>query len=166
MSEQLFDYFDDILRQYFGTEPGTRPRIRRADFDTYLTDDVRLHVLQGREAALQWSHRDASGPVDITARHVVVTEHGLLYAAELQVPVRSDTPPATTWQHRYYLATPHAVFDQIVDRVHDAPPPRESVAAVDCRLDRDLTSMWQFEGALRRLLDDYPVLELELSGAQ
>ena len=149
----MIDYFGAMLRDCLDTGP----RIGRPDFPALLTDDVRLHALAGRVAAAEWGRTEAHAPVTVTATHIVATEHGLLYAAML-----------TSAHHEpwHYLAVPHALFDRIADRVHDAPPPSGSAAAVDCRLDHDLTSMWQFEAALRRMLDDYPAFELELSGAQ
>jgi hypothetical protein len=151
------DYFGAMLRDCLDIGSRSAPHIARSDFPELITDDVRLHVLQGRVAATEWGRAEAHAPVTAIATHVLATEHGLVYAATLCTPHRDP------W---HYLATPHALFDRIADRVHDAPPPSGSVAAVDCRLDHDMTSMWQFEAALRRMLDDYPVLELELAGAQ
>lgn len=154
MTDRYFDYFGAMLRDCL---PDEGPPIPRSDFPALITDDVRLHVLAGHVAAAEWGHTEAHGPVTVTATHVVATGHGLLYAAILTVPHHGP------W---HYLAVPHTLFDQIADRMHDAPPPSGSAAAVDCRLDHDLTSMWQFEAALRRMLDDYPAFELELSGVQ
>ena len=149
----MIDYFGAMLRDCLDIGP----RIGRPDFPALLTDDVRLHALAGRVAAAELGRTEAHAPVTVTATHLVATEHGLLYAATL-----------TSAHHEpwHYLAVPHALFERIADGVHDAPPPSGSAAAVDCRLDHDLTSMWQFEAALRRMLDDYPAFELELSGAQ
>jgi len=147
------DYFGAMLRDFL---PAGAP-LPRADFPRLLTDDVRLHVLAGRIAAAEWGRAETHAPVAVTATHVIVTEHGLLVAAAVTTPDRDGT--------RHYLATPHSLFDEIADRMHDAAAPA-GCAAADCRLDHDLTSMWQFEAALRRMLEDYPVLELELSGAQ
>lgn len=150
------DYFGTMLRDCLDVGSRSSPQITRSRFPELITDDVRLHVLAGRMAAAEWGRLEAHAPVKVTATHIVATEHGLLYAAMLTAP-RHDP-----W---HYLAVPHTLFDRIADRVHDAPP-SGAVAAVDCRLDHDLTSMWQFEAALRRMLDDYPAFELELSGAQ
>lgn len=157
MTEQFFDYFGGVLRECLDTGLAASPRINRSEFAAFLTDDVRLHVCQGRAAAGEWGAAEAHAPVTVTATHVIVTTHGLIYAATLSTPHRDP------W---HYLALPHVLFDSVADRVHDAPPSRGAVAAVDCRLDHDLSSMWQFEGALRRMLDDYPVLELALAGDQ
>lgn len=154
MTDRYFDYFGAILRDCL---PNEGPPIPRSDFPALITDDVRLHVLAGRVAAAEWGYTEAHAPVTVTATHIVATEHGLLYAAML------TSPHHDPW---HYLAVPHTLFDQIADRVHDVPPQAGSAAAVDCRLDHDLNSMWQFEAALRRMLDDYPAFELELSGAQ
>lgn len=151
------DYFGAMLRDCLDVGSHSGPRIARADFPALITDDVRLHVLAGRTAAAEWGRTEAHGPARVTATHILATEHGLLVAAILTSPVHDP------W---HYLAVPHTLFDRIADHVHDAPPPTGSVAAVDCRLDHDLTSMWQFEAALRRMLDDYPALEFELAGDQ
>ncbi|MBJ7464584.1 MAG: hypothetical protein JHD38_13195 [Mycolicibacterium sp.] len=151
------DYFGTMLRDCLDVGSRSSPQIARSQFPALLTDDVRLHVLAGRVAAAEWGHTEAHAPVRVTATHIVATEHGLLYAAMLTAPHHDP------W---HYLAVPHTLFDRIADRLHDAPPPSGAVAAVDCRLDHDLTSMWQFEAALRRMLDDYPAFELELSGDQ
>lgn len=149
----MADYFTTLLGDCLGKP---HPRITRSEFPALLTDDVRLHVLQSRAAAAEWGVSETHRPVRVTAAHVIATGHGLLVAATLTAP-RHDP-----W---LYLAVPHSLFDPVADRVHDDPPPG-SPAAVDCRLDHDLTSMWQFEAALRRMLDDYPAFELELSGVQ
>ncbi|MGB5112476.1 MAG: hypothetical protein WBO08_13025 [Mycobacterium sp.] len=153
----MADYFGAMVRDCLDIGSRSSPRIARSDFPALLTDDVRLHVVAGRVAAAEWGRAEAHAPVNVTVTHVLATEHGLVYMATLSTPHRDP------W---HYLAAPHTLFDRIADRVHDAPPPTGSVAAVDCRLDHDLTSIWQFEAALRRMLDDYPVLELELAGAQ
>lgn len=151
------DYFGTMLRDCLDIGSRSSPQIARSQFSTLITDDVRLHVLAGRVAAAEWGRAETHAPVTVTATHVLATEHGLVYAATLSAPHRDPC---------HYLAAPHTLFDRVADRVHDAPPPAGSVAAVDCRLDHDLTSMWQFEAALRRMLDDYPVLELERAGVQ
>ncbi len=151
------DYFGTMLRDCLDVGSRSSPQIARSDFPALLTDDVRLHVVAGRVAAAEWAHAEAHAPVIVTATHIVATEHGLLYAAVVA------TPHGDPW---HYLAVPRSLFDRVADRVHDGPPAGGSVAAVDCRLNHDLTSMWQFESALRRMLDDYPAFELELSGVQ
>jgi hypothetical protein len=153
----MTDYFSTMLRDCLDIGSRSSPQIARSEFSALLTDDVRLHVLASGVAAAEWGRAETHAPVTVAASHVLATEHGLVYAATLSAPHRDP------W---HYLAAPYTLFDRIADRVHDAPPPTGSVAAVDCRLDHDLTSMWQFEAALRRMLDDYPVFELELAGVQ
>lgn len=153
MSDYFSDYFGALLHDCLQAPTAA---VHRTDFADLLTDDVRLHALQCGRAADEWARAEGHTPMTITATHIVATEYGLIYAAVLAAP------GCTT---RHYLATPHRLFDRIADRVHDAPPVL-GAAAVDCRLDHDLTSMWQFESGLRRLLDDYPLLELELAGDQ
>ncbi|MEH3131288.1 MAG: hypothetical protein PGN27_15160 [Mycolicibacterium neoaurum] len=149
----MADYFTALLSDCLGED---YPLITRSEFPALLTDDVRLHVLQSRAAAAEWAVSETHRPVRVAAAHVIATGHGLLVAATLTAPHHDP------W---HYLAVPHSLFDTVADRVHDDPPPG-SPAAVDCRLNHDLSSMWQFEAALRRMLDDYPAFELELAGDQ
>ena len=51
MSDRLFDYFGELLRSCLDTDLSTAPQIGTGDFARFLTDDVRLHVLQSRLAA-------------------------------------------------------------------------------------------------------------------
>lgn len=154
MSDRLFDYFGELLRSCLDTDLSTAPQIGTGDFARFLTDDVRLHILQSRLAAAEWGAREGTGPVDVVTTHVVITRHGLLHAAAVAVP-----------QPRYYLAAPRALLDLMADHVAADPPPAGSAAAVDCRLDHDLASIWQFESALRHRLDTDPVLQVQLAPA-
>ncbi len=154
MSDRLFDYFGEMLRSCLDTDLGSSPVIGTGEFTRFLTDDVRLHVLQGRLAAAEWGAGEAHHPVPVTATHIVITEHGLLYVAVVEGP-----------HPGYYLAAPSALLDAVADHVAASPPPSGSVAAVDCRLDHDLSSIWQFESALRHRLDTDPVLQVQLTPA-
>ncbi|QNJ93582.1 hypothetical protein HZU40_04395 [Mycolicibacterium fluoranthenivorans] len=154
MSDQLFDYFGEMLRACLDTDLSSSPQIGADEFARFLTDDVRLHVLQGRLAATEWGLAEGRGPVHVAATHIVITEHGLLYAAVVTLP-----------QPRHYLAAPRTLLDWVADHVAASPPPSGSAAAVDCRLDHDLASIWQFESALRHRLDTDPVLQVQLAPA-
>lgn len=154
MTEQFFDYFGGMLRECLDAGIASSPRIDRSEFPKFLTDDVRLHVQQGRVAAGEWGATEAHAPVTVSATHVIVTAHGLVYAAALAVPHQDRA-----W---HYLAVPHILFESVADHMATEPPPA-ALAAVDCRLDHDLASMWQFEGALRRMLDDHPAVRVELT---
>ncbi|MGB8406186.1 MAG: hypothetical protein WCE30_19175 [Mycobacterium sp.] len=154
MSDRLFDYLGEMLCGSLDTDLASARVIGARDFTRFLTDDVRLHVIQGRLAAAEWGTAESRGPVRVTVTHLVVTEHGLLYAAE----VGGRNPG-------YYLAAPRALLEPVADHIADSPPPSGAGAAVDCRLDHDLASMWQFESALRHRLDSDPIIRVQLTDA-
>ncbi|MHA3024667.1 hypothetical protein ACXPWS_30860 [Mycobacterium sp. BMJ-28] len=155
MSDRMFDYLGEMLSSCLNPDLASSPRIGAAEFVKFFTDDVRLHAMQGRLAATEWAAAETRArPVHVTATHIVITEHGLLYAAVVALP-----------QPRYYLAAPRALLDTIADHIADSPPPSGCATAVDCRLDHDLASIWQFESVLRHRLDTDPVLQVQLTPA-
>jgi hypothetical protein len=105
-------------------------------------------------AAEEWGTAERHGSVRVLATHIVITEHGLLYAAEVGGP-----------NPGYYLAVPRALLEPVADHIADSPPPSGTAAAVDCRLDHDLASIWQFESALRHRLESDPVIRVQLTSA-
>ena len=155
----MVDFFDEVLRQYFGSGIGWYARIRWADVERLLCDDTRRRLGHIRLAAMEWGRAETgrvagsagAGDVAITEESLLVTPHGLVYVAGL-----NGRPPRPL----YYLATPSALFEHIVDRVGVTPLPPGSAAAVDDRLGDDLTFTWPLDAALRRMLDAYPVLRL------
>lgn len=155
MIDRWLDYVGGTLGACLDCDPRSSPRIGPADFTRFLTDDVRLHALQGRVAAEEWGTAEThERPARVLSTHLVVTEHGLVFAAAVEHP-----------HPLYYLAVPRTLLDSVADRIADCPPPAGAVAAVDCRLDHDLASMWQFEKALRERLGTDPVLRVQLTPA-
>lgn len=153
--DRWFDYVGATLCACLDCDPRSSPRIGPADYTRFLTDDVRLHALQSRLAAAEWGVEEThERPVQVVTTHLVITEHGLLFGAAVAGP-----------QPLYYLAAPRSLLDTVADHVADCPPPAGAVAAVDCRLDHDLASIWQFEKALRERLDTDPVVRVQLTPA-
>lgn len=154
MSDRLFNYLGEMLRGSLDADLASARAIGADEFTRFLTDDVRLHVLQGQLAAAEWGIAERHGPVRVTATHIVITEHGLLYAAEVGGP-----------HPGCYLAVPRALLEPVADHIVESPPPAGAAAAVDCRLDHDFASIWQFESALRHRLEADPVIRVQLTGA-
>ncbi len=154
MSDRLFNYVGEILRGCLDVDLAAARVIEADDFAKFLTDDVRLHVISGHLAAAEWGAAEHRHSVPVTDTHIIVTQHGLLYAAE----IGSANPG-------YYLAVPRSLLDPIADHIADSPPPAGTPIAMDCRLDHDLASIWQFESALRHRLESDPVIRVRLTPA-
>ncbi|WP_020101528.1 hypothetical protein [Mycobacterium sp. 360MFTsu5.1] len=154
MSDRLFNYIGEMLCGSLDADLASARVLAPGDFTKFLTDDVRLHVIQGRLAAEEWGTAEHHGPVRVLATHIIITEHGLLYAAEVGGP-----------NPGYYLAAPRTLLEPVADHIADNPPPSGTAAAVDCRLDHDLASIWQFESALRHRLESDPVIRVQLTSA-
>ncbi|MDR3664089.1 MAG: glucose-6-phosphate dehydrogenase [Mycobacterium sp.] len=154
MSDRLFNYVGEILCGCLDVDLASAAMIGAEDFAKFLTDDVRLHVIRGHAAAAEWGIAEHHGPVQVTATHLVITEHGLVFAAEVGGPNPS-----------YYLAAPRALLEPVADHIADSRPLLGAAAAVDCRMGHDLASIWQFEHALRHRLDADPVIRVQLIGA-
>ncbi|MBD0322934.1 MAG: glucose-6-phosphate dehydrogenase [Aldersonia sp.] len=154
-SDRLFDFVDEILQRYFGPEYTSAAPMGREDVERLLTDDTRRRVEQARHAAVEWGRTEITGEVVIASDRLVITSHGLLYAAGMSAP----------GAHRplYYLATPLALFESIVERVDATSLRQGSVAAVDDRFGHDLTYPWPLDTALRQMLDTHQALHLDLS---
>lgn len=167
MNQRPFDFFDEVLRRYFGSTAVLCPQMRRDDVEKLLSDDAEWRLLHGRRAAIDWGHREGVD-VDITSERLLVTDHGLLYAARLSAPARTSSPGAIfagpARRPMYYLATPRALFEPIVDRARVTPLRPGSAAAVDDRLGRDLLFSWPLDGGLRRILGEEPILRMESVG--
>lgn len=179
MSERIIGFLDKVLRRYFGPEFGSCPRMRRADLERLLTDDAIRRLVRARQTAMDWGNSEIIGNVQITSERLLITPRGLLYAAALSGPVRGTRPPTPRLFHEptdaaglsasphwslYYLGTPRALFEPIVDRAAVTLLPPGSAAAVDSRLGRDLVFPWPLDTALRRTLDAHQVLRLDLTG--
>jgi hypothetical protein len=158
MSERLFDFFGEVFARYFGYAVASYPRLRRIDVETLLSDDTHRRVTQGRRAAVEWGGGEHIGNVVITSERLLITDRGLMYTAELNAPMRDRR---TVERPLYYIATPPALFESIVDRVADTSLLPGSVAAVDNRLGRELLFPCPLDVALRRLLDAQAVLRME-----
>lgn len=154
MSDRLFNYVGEMLRGCLDVDLASARVIGAGDFAKFLTDDVRLHVVSGHLAAAEWGTADRHRSVPVTDTHIIVTEHGLLYAAEVGGP-----------NPGFYLAVPRSLLEPIADHIADSPPPAGTPIAIDCRLDHDLASIWQFESALRHQLESDPVIRVQLTPA-
>ena len=152
----MLTFLDEVLLRYFGPEFSSSPRMPHADLEKLLTDDAQRRLEHARLAALEWANAEVHGDVEITSERWVVTPRGLLYAAGLS--------GAGSHRSLYYLATPPAMFEPLVDRTAASHLDEGSAAAVDSRLNRDLAFPWPLDAALRRTLDAHEVLHLDLTG--
>jgi len=155
-SDPLLDFVDEVLQRYFGPEYSSGAPMGREDVERLLTDDTRRRVEEARTAAVEWGRTEITGEVAIASDRLVITSHGLVYAAGMSAP----------GAHRplYYLATPPALFESIVERVDVASLRPGAVAAVDDRFGHDLTYPWPLDTGLRQMLDAHQALHLDLSG--
>lgn len=153
MSEQLYDYFGEMFQRYFRPAVSTYPGMGRALVHSLLTltDDVPDRLAQTRRAAMTWGEAEIPN-AKITSELFVITQHGLMYAAELNESRRA----------LYYLATPPTLFDPFVDQVDTAKLRGGAVVVVDNRFGRDLASAHPMDAALRRILDEYLALRVDL----
>jgi hypothetical protein len=153
MSEQLHDFFGEIFHRYFRPAIDVYPRMGGALVESLLTltDDVPDKLAQTRCAALAWGTAETPN-ARITSELFVITQHGLMYAARLN-----------EWRRAlYYLATPRALFDPLVDQVETAELREGAVVLVDSRLGRDLSSAHPMDAALRRILNEHLALRVDL----
>ena len=140
--------------------------MRRPDLERLLTDDGQRRLNRARMAAADWGR--AAGKACVTADCLLITPRGLLYAAALRgraqrvpLPIPAPRQPGGYPPALYYLATPPALFEPVVERLAAAQPlPAESVA-VDSQFGRDLVFTWPLDGVLQRTLDAHEVLRLE-----
>lgn len=154
-SEPSFEFLDEFLQYYFGSEVGSCPSMRPEDVEKLLADDTRRRVAQVRIAAVEWGNTEIDGDVVIASDHLVITPYGVLYAAGL----------IGAGERLHYFATPPTLFQPIADRVGAMSMAPRSAAAVDTRLGHELTFPWPIDADLRRLLDAHSVLRLELTGS-
>ena len=153
MSEQRYDFFGEIFQGYFRSAIGAYPHMGGALVDRLLalTDDVPDRLAETRRAAMAWGKAETSN-AGLTSELFVITQHGLMYAAELSESRRA----------LYYLATPHGLFDPFVDQVETAELRDGEVVVVDSRFGRDLASARPMDAALRRILDQHIALRVDL----
>jgi hypothetical protein len=160
MGERLFDFFDEILQRCFGSGGGSYPRIHRDAVERLLSDDTHGRLAQGRLAAVEWGSSETTGTAAVISERLLITHHGLVYAACLTAPARGRF----SRRPLYYLAAPPSLFESVVDRFGAIPLLPVSAAAVDSRLGHDLLYPWPLDAALRRTLDSHPVLRMEPTG--
>jgi hypothetical protein len=153
MSEQRYDFFGEIFQRYFGPAIGAYPQMGGALVERLLTltDDVPDRLAETRRAAMAWGKAETSN-ARITSELFVITQHGLIYAAELSESRRA----------LYYLATPPGLFDPFVDHVETAELRDGEVVVVDSGFGRDLGTARPMDAALRRILDEHVALRVDL----
>jgi Luciferase-like monooxygenase/Glucose-6-phosphate dehydrogenase, NAD binding domain len=153
MSEQLYDFFGEILQRYFRPAIDAYPPMGGTLVERLLTlsDDVPGRLAQTRRAAMAWGKAETPN-ARITSEVFVITQHGLMYAVGFNESRRA----------LYYLATPSALFDPFVDQFDTAELPEGAVGVVDSRLGRDLASAHPMDAALRRILDEHLALRVDL----
>jgi Glucose-6-phosphate dehydrogenase, NAD binding domain len=153
MSEQLYDFFGEILQRYFRAAVDACPPMRGTLVERLLTltDDVPARLAQTRRAAMVCGRAETPN-ARIASELFVITQHGLMYAAGFNESRRA----------LYYLATPPALFDPFVDQFDTAELPEGAVGVVDSRLGRDLASAHPMDVALRRILDEHVALRVDL----
>ncbi|GAB5901530.1 glucose-6-phosphate dehydrogenase [Mycolicibacterium mageritense] len=153
MNDQAYDFFGDVFQRYFRPEVDVYPRVGRALVHRLLTstDDVQDRVAEARHAALVWSRSEAGGS-GMTSECFVITQCGLMYAANFDDRAH----------HMHYLATPAGLFDAFVDQVEGVALHPGEVVAVDRRCCHDLETAHPMDAALRRILDEYETLRVDL----
>jgi hypothetical protein len=153
MSEQPYDFFGEIFRRYFRPAIDTYPRMGGALVDRLfrLSDHIPDRLAPTRCAAIAWGKAETPN-ARITSELIVITQHGLMYAAGLNESQR----------RLYYLATPPALFDPLVHQVDTADLHEGAVVVVDSRFGRDLASAHPMDAALRRILDEHLALRVDL----
>ena len=154
MSEQLYDFFGEVLQRYFRPVIDTYPPLHDGLVEKMfrLTDAVQDPLEQSRRAAVVWGHAEVDN-ARFATELFVITQQGLIYAAELNNARRS----------LYYLATPPSLFDPFVDQVRSAELRNGAVVVVDNRFGRDLATARPMDAALRRILDEHWALRVDLS---
>ncbi|MBW8711911.1 MAG: glucose-6-phosphate dehydrogenase [Mycobacterium sp.] len=153
MSERRYDFFGEIFQRYFRPAIGAYPQMGGALVERLLTltDDVPDRLAQTRRAAMAWGKAETPS-AGITSELFVITQHGLMYAAEFNESRRA----------LYYLATPLVLFDPFVDQIDTTELRGGEVAVVDSGFGRDLASAHPMDAALRRILDEHVALRVDL----
>ena len=153
MSEQRYDLFGEVFQRYFRLAIGAYPQTCGPLVERLftLTDDVPDRLAETRRAAMAWGKAETSN-ARITSELFVITQHGLMYAAELSESRRA----------LYYLATPPGLFDPFVDQADTAELRAGEVVVVDSGFGRDLASAHPMDAALRRILDEHLALRVDL----
>lgn len=153
--DPLFDFIDEILRGHFGPGYSSDTTTDRRHVEQLLTDDTRRRVEESRAAAVEWGRAEVAGEVVIASDRLVITSHGLVYAAGMS--------SSGGHQPLYYLATPVELFESMVERVDATSLQRGSMAAVDDRFGHELSFPWPLDTGLRHMLDAHHALHLDLA---
>ncbi|TSD98117.1 glucose-6-phosphate dehydrogenase [Skermania sp. ID1734] len=156
MSDLLRDCVNQIFDRYFG--PGiaaTSPRMSRPQTRRMVADDAPERMAEAHRAALDFSRAEAVRNAEIALEYLFVTPHGLLYAAGL----KGKQPP----RRLYYFATPPPLFDSIVEQIGGSQLAGRSILAVDKRFGHDLVFPLPMDTGFRRILDDHPVIQVDLT---
>lgn len=156
MNDQPYDLFGDVFRRYFTRAVDAYPHVGRRLVHRLMTssDDVQDRVAEARHAALVWSRAESAG-TGMTSECFVITQCGLMYAANFD-----DA------SHRlHYLATPSGLFDPFIDQVEDTTLQSGEIVAVDRRCSHDLEAAHPMDAALRRILDEYETLRVDVRAA-
>lgn len=156
MAQQRYDFFGDVFARYFSPAIDRYPSTAGTLVHRLLacTDDVQDRLASARLAAAVWGEEELGrfGPVHPAAELFVFTQCGLMYGARF----------ADARHGLYYLATPHPVFDELVDQIEHTPLSRGTTVAVDRRCSHDLESAHPMDAALRRILDDHEALRVDV----
>jgi hypothetical protein len=154
MSAQLDDFFGEAFQRYFRPGIDACPQLDGGHVEKMftLTDAVQDPLEQGRRAALAWGDTE-DAHARLAAELFVITQQGLLYAAEL----------SNSRRELYYLATPPALFDPFVDQFETADLREGAVVAVDSRCGSELACARPMDAELRRILDEHWALRVDLS---
>ncbi|MCV7319341.1 hypothetical protein [Mycolicibacterium confluentis] len=154
MTKKLYDFFGEVFQRYFRPAADAYPTLGGGPVERMfrLTDAVQDPLEQSRRQATAWGRTEARDSRFATELFVI-TQQGLIYAAELNSPRRA----------LYYLAVPPALFDPFVDQVETAELRESAVAVVDSRFGRDLAAARPMDAALRRILDEHWALRVDLT---
>lgn len=155
MMEQLHDFFGEVFARHFRPAMDMYPRwgVGVVERMFMLTDAVQDPLEQSRHGAMEWGGTEIPN-ARITEEFFVITQHGLMYAAEVNGAHRA----------LHYLATPPALFDPFVDHAETSELREGEVVVVDSRFGRDLASAHPMDAALRRILDEHLALRVNLPG--
>ncbi|MUL85702.1 MULTISPECIES: glucose-6-phosphate dehydrogenase [unclassified Mycolicibacterium] len=156
MAQQRDDFFGDVFARYFRPAIDQYPSTAGTLVHRLIacTDDVQDRLAQARLAAAVWGEEELGhfGPVHPSSELFVFTQCGLMYGARF----------ADAHHGFYYLATPHTMFDALVDQIEHTPLRLGTVVAVDRRCSHDLASAHPMDAALRRILDEHEALRVDV----
>lgn len=150
MSEPFVGFLDEVVQHYRPAGAPGPEAVPRSLVETLLVGDGQRRRVLAERVALDWGMGERHGPVTITAERLLVTPHGLLFAAMMGGASKRPT--------LLYLASTRGSFDDVVDRIRLLAGRATSVVAVDSRYGHELDYVWPLDVGLRRRLDATPVL--------